>query len=206
MIKNVVFDFGDVFINLDKEATSKALAPYRVKGKEVHSSIINTSRRYEKGEVTTEKFVHRFVDYFHLPSNEKFIEMWNAILLDFPVHRLVFLKELAKSEKYRLFLLSNTNELHIEWIRNDWGEELYQEFKNCFEKFYLSHEIGLRKPNADIYEFVLNENNLNAAETFFIDDTLENTLAAEKLGIKVWNINPEKEDVTTLLTKTEFNT
>jgi putative hydrolase of the HAD superfamily len=205
MIKNIVFDFGDVFINLDKEATSKALENYVVKGKPFPPHLIGTSYKYEKGEISTETFVRRFTDYFCIRPNELFVEIWNSILLDFPIHRLVFLQELAKSKKYRLFLLSNTNELHISWIQNDWGMSLYNEFKNCFEQFYLSHEIALRKPNADIYEYVLKENNLVAAETYFVDDTKENTVAAEKLGIKVWNINPEKEDVTTLLTRKEFN-
>ena len=129
---------------------------------------------------------------------------WNAILLDFPTHRLTFLKELAKSKQYRLFLLSNTNDMHISWIQENWGSTLYLEFKNCFEEFYLSHEIHFRKPNADIYEFVLQENNLIADETFFIDDTEENTRAAEKLGIKTWNLQPGKEDIIDLFIKKEF--
>jgi putative hydrolase of the HAD superfamily len=211
MIKNIVFDFGDVFINLDKEATNRAFKNVGIDG--LPEYMVHQCTSFEKGKCSTEKFLLRFVDrYFSAlkgkgfeDKKEAFINIWNSILLDFPIHRLVFLQELAKSKKYRLFLLSNTNELHISWIQNDWGSELYNEFKNCFEQFYLSHEIGFRKPNADIYEFVLQENNLKAEETFFIDDTLENTLAAEKLGIKTWNINPEREDVTTLLTKKEFN-
>ena len=211
MIKNIIFDFGDVFINLDKEATNKAFKNAGIDG--LPDYMVYQCENFEKGICSTEKFLNRFVDrYFKelkgegfKDKKEEFISIWNSILLDFPIHKLVFLQELAKLKKYRLFLLSNTNELHISWIQNDWGSELYNEFKNCFEQFYLSHEIGFRKPNADIYEFVLQENNLKAAETFFIDDTLENTLAAEKLGIKTWNINPEREDVTTLLTKKEFN-
>ena len=67
-----------------------------------------------------------------------------------------------------------------------------------FEQFYLSHEIGFRKPNTNIYEFVLQENKLNASETLFIDDTKENTDAAKLLGFKVWNNNPYKQDVVNL--------
>jgi FMN phosphatase YigB (HAD superfamily) len=94
--------------------------------------------------------------------------------------------------------------MHIKWIQNDWGSELYEAFKSCFEQFYLSHEIHFRKPNLDIYQFVLQENKLKAEETFFIDDTLENTMAAEKLGIQTWNLIPGKEDVVDLLTRKEF--
>lgn len=201
MIKNIVFDFGDVFINLDKQATYRALELYKGKGYELPHHLMGSIFKYEIGDISTDKFVHRFADYFNISPREDFVELWNSILLDFPIHRLVFLKELAKSKKFRLFLLSNTNELHINWIKKDWGMELYNDFKNCFEKFYLSHEINLRKPNEDIYQFVLNENNLKASETLFIDDTKENTDAAEVLGIKVWNLNPENEEITQLLNK-----
>jgi putative hydrolase of the HAD superfamily len=202
MIKNIVFDFGDVFINLDKEATFVALAKLGVE--EITDEMLTIAKKYEVGAIPTEAFVSFFQKEFSI-ANDQLIDAWNAILLEFPKRRLQFLKDLAASKKYRLFLLSNTNELHISWIQEDWGLSLYNEFKSCFEHFYLSHEIRLRKPNADIYEYVLKENNLVAAETYFVDDTEENTVAAEKLGIKVWNINPEKEDVTTLLTRKEFN-
>lgn len=202
MIKNIVFDFGDVFINLDKEATFVALAKLGVE--EITDEMLAIVKQYEVGAISTEAFVFFFQKEFSI-ANDQLIDAWNAILLDFPKHRLQFLKDLAASNKYRLFLLSNTNELHISWIQNDWGMSLYNEFKSCFEQFYLSHEIALRKPNADIYEFVLSKNNLKATETFFIDDTEENTVAAETLEIKTWNIIPGKEDVVDLLTKKEFN-
>ena len=203
MIKNIIFDFGDIFINLDKEATLKSLSKFGVN--EIDEESVLILNKYEEGKISTENFVAFFREKYHI-SVANIIKSWNAILLDFPKHRLAFLKELSASKKYRLFLLSNTNDLHISWIQNDWGNELYTEFKNCFEQFYLSHEIGFRKPNTEIYEFVLQENNLKASETFFIDDTKENTDAAEKLGIKVWNLIPKQEDVVNLQTKKEFNT
>jgi len=203
MIKNIVFDFGDIFINLDKEATFKELATLGVS--QITEEMMAFAHQYEKGEISTNDFIDFFHQNFKINKSD-LVCAWNAILLNFPKHRLQFLKELAASNKYRLFLLSNTNDLHIKWIQNDWGSQLYNEFKNCFEQFYLSHEIGFRKPNADIYEFVLRENKLKAEETFFIDDTLENTVAAEKLGIQTWNLIPGKEDVVDLLMKKEMNT
>jgi putative hydrolase of the HAD superfamily len=210
MIKNIIFDFGDVFINLDKQATLRELKKLKIE--KLPDDMLVNCYLYEMGEISTEKFVRRFVDrYFSkfigkepVEKNYEFVDIWNAILLDFPPHRLAFLKHLNQSKKYRLFLLSNTNELHISWIQEDWGIESYEEFKSQFEQFYLSHEIGMRKPNANIYEFVLNENNLKAEETLFIDDTIENTKTAEKLGIRVWNIDPEKEDVVNLLMREGF--
>lgn len=201
MIKNIIFDFGDIFINLDKEATYRELA--RLGVTDITEKMMQVYHQYEMGLLTTEEFVDFFHKEFQIDKSV-LINAWNAILLDFPLQRLTFLKALVASEKYRVFLLSNTNELHISWIQNDWGMELYTEFKNCFEQFYLSHEIHKRKPNTDIYEFVLKENNLVAEETLFIDDTQENTEAAKKLGIQVWNLIPKEEDVVELLTRKEF--
>ncbi|WP_428740303.1 HAD-IA family hydrolase [Tenacibaculum sp.] len=201
MIKNIIFDFGDVFINLDKEATYKELVKLGVT--EISEEMIQQYYQYEMGLISTEDFIEFFYNKFNIPK-EDLIFSWNAILLDFPKHRLDFIKDLAASNQYRLFLLSNTNDMHISWIQNDWGIELYEEFKNCFERFYLSHEINFRKPNSDIFEFVLKENNLQASETIFIDDTVENTNAAQQLGIQVWNNCPKTEDVVDLLKRKEF--
>lgn len=202
MIKNIIFDFGDIFINLDKEATYRELAKLGVT--DISQDMIETYYKYEMGLISTDEFVDFYQVKFPQLNREDLVSAWNAILLDFPLYRLEFLKELVASKKYRIFLLSNTNDLHISWIQNDWGAALYNEFKSCFEQFYLSHEINFRKPNANIYKFVLNENNLIPSETIFIDDTEENTNAAKELGIHVWNLAPGKEDVVDLLKRKEF--
>ena len=201
MIKNIIFDFGDIFINLDKEATYKELAKLGIT--EISPEMMKVYHQYEMGLISTDEFTSFFNKTWGIPK-DKLIDAWNAILLDFPQRRLDFLKDLAQSKKYHLFLLSNTNELHIDWIKNDVGDEFFREFESCFEQFYLSHEIHFRKPNADIYEFVLNENDLVAEETLFIDDTKENTDAANELGIQVWNLIPNKEDVVNLFEREEL--
>ena len=203
MIKNIVFDFGDVFINLDKDATFKRLKELGVN--EFTIELLELAKQYEMGMITTQEFVNTFKSYFPSISETDFKNAWNSMLLDFPLYRLSFLKSLANSKKYRIFLLSNTNDLHISWIQKTWGRKLFSEFKNCFEKFYLSHEIHLRKPNKNIYEFVIESNKLTPEETFFVDDTEENTVVANKLGIKTWQINPNSEDVVDLFSKKEFN-
>ncbi|WP_288994479.1 HAD family phosphatase [uncultured Polaribacter sp.] len=200
MIKNIIFDFGDIFINLDKKRFAKEIEKLGVS--QVDEAVKNILDDYEMGLISTEDFLTFFNQNLKKPK-EALVLAWNSILLDFPLKRLEFLKKLAESKKYRLFLLSNTNDLHISWIQKDWGMELYNDFKSCFEKFYLTYEIHLKKPNADIYKFVLNENNLIAEETIFIDDTKENTDAANLLGIHTWNLIPREEDVTQLFTKKE---
>jgi len=118
--------------------------------------------------------------------------------LDFPEERLQFLEHLSSENQYKLFLLSNTNDLHMESVRQQMGMEHYNRFKNSFDVFYLSYEMGMRKPDEEIFQFVLDQNNLTAEETFFVDDVQENTDAAARLGIRVWNLQVGQEDVTQL--------
>lgn len=202
MIKNIIFDFGDIFINLDKQGTYKAMAALGVT--EITEEMMEVYHQYEKGLITTENFIDFFFIKFNIPKKD-LINAWNAVLLDFPKRRLDFLTELAENKKYRLFLLSNTNDLHIKWVQNSLGKSFYNTFKNSFEQFYLSHEIHFRKPDTEIYEFVLKQNNLIANETLFVDDLKENTDSAKQLDIKTWNLNPKEEDVTELFSKNYFN-
>jgi len=198
MIKNIVFDFGDIFINLDKKLFAEELQKIHIS--QESEEMLPILQQYETGLVSTDEFLTFFEERLHV-SQDKVKRAWNSILLDFPKERLRFIQNLSESKKYRLFLLSNTNDLHISWIQKNWGMELYNAFKICFEQFYLSHEINLRKPNNNIYEFVLTTNKLAPKETLFIDDTKENTDAAKALGIHIWNLKPGKEDVLELLTK-----
>ena len=198
MIKNIVFDFGDIFINLDKKLFAEELQKIHIS--QESEEMLPILQQYEMGLVSTDKFFAFFEERLSV-SQDKLKKAWNSILLDFPKERLRFIQNLSESKKYRLFLLSNTNDLHISWIQQNWGMEQYNAFKICFEQFYLSHEINLRKPNNNIYEFVLTTNDLAPKETLFIDDTKENTDAAKALGIHIWNLKPGKEDVLELLTK-----
>lgn len=198
MIKNIVFDFGDIFINLDKKLFAEELQKIHIS--QESEEMLPILQQYETGLVSTDEFLTFFEERLHV-SQDKVKRAWNSILLDFPKERLRFIQNLSESKKYRLFLLSNTNDLHISWIQKNWGMELYNAFKICFEQFYLSHEINLRKPNNNIYEFVLTSNDLAPKETLFIDDTKENTDAAKALGIHIWNLKPGKEDVLELFTK-----
>lgn len=198
MIKNIIFDFGDIFINLDKEATVNSMKKFGFKS--ITDEMNTTNQQYEKGLISTDEFVNFYHNLFPNASKEELIQSWNAIILDFPEHRLNFIESLKK-ENYRLFLLSNTNELHIDKVIENTKPERYNRFKDCFEVFYLSHEIQQRKPEKACYEYVLKENDLKAIETLFIDDSPENTIAASQLGIKTWNLNPGVEDVVQLFNK-----
>ena len=195
MIKTIIFDFGNVFINLDIEnALNKTFEILDISS--FSEEILGFNSFYEQGLISTGEFLEFYSENFPKLSQEELIDIWNLILKDFPMKRLDFLKELKTASKYKLILLSNTNELHIHWIKEN--VSFYEDFKNCFDEFYLSHEIHLKKPSPTIFEFVLNENNLNANECLFIDDNKDNIETANNLNFKTWHINPEEEDILNL--------
>jgi len=193
MIKNIILDFGDIFINLDKEATAKAMQSFGFK--QITPELDSLFKAYEKGTVSSEKFLFTISKHFPTATQNDLIHAWNAILLDFPLARLEFVEQLAQKNKYRIFLLSNTNDIHIESVKQKMGMENYNRFKNAFEVFYLSYEMGMRKPDTEIFEFVLQQNHLKPSETLFVDDTKENTNAAASLGILTWHLQVGKEDI-----------
>ncbi|ULC60625.1 HAD family phosphatase [Flaviramulus sp. BrNp1-15] len=195
MIKTLIFDFGNVFINLDIEgAKNHALKQFDIE--DLSEEMLGFNSFYEQGLISTNEFLEFFSDNFPHISKDQLVDIWNYMLKDFPKYRLEFLQNLKKEKKYKLILLSNTNELHINWIKKN--VPFYNDFKNCFDAFYLSHEINLSKPSADIFEFVLNENNLEASECLFIDDNKDNIISAKDLKIKTWHIKPFEDDIINL--------
>ncbi len=194
MIKNIIFDFGDVFINLDKTATYREFS--KLGDFRLSFNLQELNNHYETGEISTNEFLEQYQKVFPNASRQQLIEAWNAILLDFPKHRLNFLQNLSSKQNFKLILLSNTNELHINWVKENIS--FYEAFKSCFDTFYLSHEIHLRKPNSNIFEFVLERQQIRPDQTIFVDDTKENTKSAARLGIHTWNNDPKTEDITNL--------
>lgn len=196
MIKNIIFDFGDVFIDLNKSATLQALI--KAGYKEIPEGLFPLASSYEKGILDTPSFLEAVIGFLPNSTRKEIIDAWNAIILDFPERRLQFLQKLANKQEYRLFLLSNTNELHIQKVLSHMGAQKYATFKACFEGFYLSHIIGMRKPDPEIFNMFLTEHSLAARETLFIDDTIEHILSAKQLGFQTWHLKVGEEDVTEL--------
>ncbi|WPO79156.1 HAD family phosphatase [Flavobacterium sp. KACC 22761] len=197
MIDTIIFDFGDIFINLNKQGTISGLKKLGMT--EWNSEMDRLNLLFETGDVSYDDFVGGFQKELPNASIEEILEAWNAVLADFPSYRLEFLKELSK--KYRLFLLSNTDSIHINTFQNRSGVDFYTEFYNCFEKVHFSYEMGLRKPDPKIYQVLLDRHNLVPENTLFVDDKTENTDSASTLGIKVWNLQVGKEDVVDLFSK-----
>ncbi|WP_264531100.1 HAD family hydrolase [Flavobacterium sp. N502540] len=197
MIDTIIFDFGDIFINLDKQATISGLQKLGLKEWNADLNQLNLS--FETGDISTEDFLAGFQKQLPNATTEQILEAWNAILADFPLYRLEFLQLL--SQKYRMFLLSNTDSIHIETFENKTGISFYSDFYQCFEKVYFSFEIGMRKPNAEVFQYLINKHELSPKRTLFIDDKKENTDSAAALGFHVWNLQVGQEDVVDLFDK-----
>jgi FMN phosphatase YigB (HAD superfamily) len=197
MINTIIFDFGDIFINLDKQATVEGLKKLGLS--EWNEDLNQLNLQFEKGEIPQEEFLLGIQKHVPNASLVEILEAWNAILLDFPLYRLEFLQKLSK--KYRLFLLSNTDSIHIETFEQETGISFYSDFYQCFEKVYFSFEIGMRKPDAEIFNYLVQKHELSVKNTLFVDDKKENTDAALSLGFHVWNLQVGQEDVINLFEK-----
>lgn len=194
MITSILFDFGDVFLDLDKSKPERLFRQHPHRSKREALNEIN--KAYECGEYTTKAFLKHYQNAFPSLSLSEIQSIWNAMLVRFPEHRLDFIQKLAKEAEFKLLLLSNTNASHIDWVQRNIA--VYDRFKSCFHGFYLSHELGLRKPDFAVYRNVLAQHDLQPAEVLFIDDKPENTRAARELGMQTWTINPSTEDITEL--------
>jgi glucose-1-phosphatase len=197
MIDTIIFDFGDIFINLDKQATIGGLQRLGLSSWNEDLDQLNIS--FEKGQISRNNFLLGIQKHIPTATIEDILAAWNAVLLDFPLHRLEFLKLL--SQKYRLFLLSNTDAIHIDHFEQREGASFYGDFYQCFEKVYFSYEMGMRKPDAEIYHALIRQHELSPKRTLFVDDKKDNTEAAKALGLQVWNLQVGQEDVIELFDK-----
>jgi putative hydrolase of the HAD superfamily len=194
MIQAIIFDLGDVFLNKKPEAKTAALAALGLT--DWNSDLEKLERKFEIGAITPTTFIKELQHHTNNASETEIIEAWNASIGDFPLKRLEFLQKLSAS--YRLFLLSNTDAIHIEKFEEEAGSSFYSDFYRCFEKVYYSHETGVRKPNAEAFLMLVKNHNLQPKRTLFVDDKKANTDAAEALGFKVWTLQKETEEVTQL--------
>jgi glucose-1-phosphatase len=197
MIDTIIFDFGDVFINLDKDASLNALKKLGLTS--WNDDLEKLNQEFERGKLTEVQFMIGLKKLIPNASIDDLRAAWNSVLIDFPLHRLEFLEHLKM--KYRLFLLSNTDEIHISKFEHKAGITFAREFYQCFEKVYFSFEIGLRKPDPEIFKYIINKHDLSTKRTLFIDDKKDNTDIAASLGMQVWNIIPGEEDVVDLFDK-----
>jgi len=196
--KAIIFDLGAVILNINYQNTIDEFIKLEVKNastfysKKVQTDLFN---QIETGKITAEKFLTELQRETKNATIKQVTDAWNAMLLDLPEDRLELIKALKK--EYRIYLLSNTNEIHIDAIKEQLGDKKWNGFSNLFDKMYLSHEVGMRKPNTEVFEHILVEQKLKAEEVFFIDDSPQHIEGAKKLGIKTHHLLDNK-DITSL--------
>ena len=195
-INAIIFDLGGVLLDINYWLTIEA---FNNLGCSDFESIYTQQKQsqlfddFETGKVSSETFRKSLQKQMEFSiSNVEFDNAWNKMLLQLPEQRIELLEKLNK--KFSLFLLSNTNEIHIKAFKKIISSSIgYERFENCFKKVYFSSEIGNRKPNASCFEMVLSENKLSAAKTLFIDDSIQHVEGAYKIGIKTLIIESGEE-------------
>ncbi|MDD4819396.1 MAG: HAD family phosphatase [Flavobacteriales bacterium] len=189
-IKNIIFDYGGVFLLLDEEKTYEAFRKLGLLF--ISQQLVASNNDFQRGRITRELFIENLKKELPYPtSSEKIIDAWCAMLGGLPQQRIDFLKKLKT--KYRLFLLSNTDDIHIERVTKTVPNAT--EFLSNFEKVYYSQNTGYRKPEREIFELVIRENAINPSETLFVDDVKENAEAASVVGIHYHWLDLSKETV-----------
>ena len=194
MINTIIFDFGDVFINLEKQAAIDAFKKLGLAGP--NADLLELNTKFEKGQISELQFIEGFQKYIPNAGIEDIRSAWNSVIGEFPLYRLEFLQLLAT--KYRLFLLTNTDAMHISRFEHSVGMSFSGDFYRCFEKVYYSFEMEMRKPEPEIFNYIIKKHGLSPSRTLFIDDKKQNTDAAEAAGLQVWHLQVGREDVVDL--------
>jgi len=190
-IKNIILDLGRVILKINLDNTIIAFKEFgfpQLDELDIVFSRYPFFMQFELGLISAKQFIS---DISKITGNnlsdESILEAWNSMIGEYYEDTIPLIQQLAK--KYRMFLLSNTNELHEKEYNNrlkkDYG---IANLSVIFEKVYYSHTLHLSKPDPLIFKFVMNENQLVAGETLFIDDILVHIESAAKLGIRTFHL------------------
>ncbi|GAB4134001.1 MAG: HAD family phosphatase [Raineya sp.] len=196
-IEAIIFDLGGVIINIDFNLTLQALEKYTHKriGRGEYLSKHPIFYEFETGKLSENEFFEKLKDAYELTaSKEELIEAWNTLLLDIPIERVELISSL--SERYATFILSNTNPTHLIEVENILNRQTrVKSLSNLVHKPYYSFDMGKAKPEAAIYQEVMQENKLIAHKTLFIDDSQANIEAAKALGLQTLLIRPSHNSI-----------
>ncbi|MEY4594517.1 MAG: hypothetical protein RIQ47_927 [Bacteroidota bacterium] len=186
-IRNIIFDFGGVLFDIDYQRPVEAFRQLGISDFELQFSKMQQSNLmddYETGRISDEAFRDRIRSLTNQPLTDESIDAaWNSILIGLPQEIVDFLHRVAN--KYNVYLLSNTNSLHEKAFRKMLDQQYGPGMpEKLFNKTYLSHKIGMRKPNREVFDFLLHDAGIMREETLFIDDSPQHVEAAREAGIK----------------------
>lgn len=193
MVNTLIFDFGGVLYDISHSKTIKAFyalssenSIFRTMDKS-HYSNIQFLLDYEMGLIDNNTFRNKLREMLNSQASDTELDnAWNATLLGLYADTINIISSLAS--QYDIYLLSNTNSIHFEYFSKECNE-LFSYFK----KLYLSYELKMRKPNKEIFKFVMDDLNKEPQSIVFIDDLIENINSAQSCGMNVFHINNEKK-------------
>jgi FMN phosphatase YigB (HAD superfamily) len=197
MFNSIIFDFGDIFIDLQKEKCAEAFR--KIGLGEFNSSFQRLNEDFEVGLITEKEFLTGIQQRIPKSKTEDIRAAWNTLITGVPSYRLEFLKSLQN--RYRIFLMTNTDKIHIEYFKEIMGTPAFNYFNSCFEKVYYSYEMGMRKPDIRVFSYIIEEQGLAPHRTLFVDDRKDNIEAAKSVGLRTWHLQVGSEDVTDLFSK-----
>lgn len=183
--ENIIFDFGGVIINIDYEATINAFKDLGISDFDALYSQAAQSDLFdaiETGRISPQHFINGILQL--LPAGvtpNQVVHAWNTMILDIPKERIEFLQQL--SQTHDIYLLSNTNSIHIDKAMREWNNKTQADINDVFKKVYLSHEMGMRKPDVEIFRHVCQEQGLDPSKTLFIDDSIQHIHGAREAGL-----------------------
>lgn len=201
MTDTIIFDFGGVLLDLNFERTFEELS--RLTGIDISSALeaehpfSRIYLAYEQGLINDETLLWNIQKITpHNLDPRLVVDAWNAMLLD-GIQPDVFDMLLELREKHRIYLLSNTNHMHISWVhRYLRRHHQITDFENrYFDRVYYSYKIHLRKPDQAIYDYVANDASLNLGTTLFIDDSEANVLSAREAGWRAVLHDPSDQHI-----------
>lgn len=188
-IRNIIFDLGKVLLNLDFNASIKAFNKLGFNRDVVDDSQAFSDRVFYElstGKISVEKFRERIRVLINnrMITDEELDRAWCAMILDIPASRVEMLQQLRTG--YKIYLFSNTNQIHINKLYTDFYRDYQFEFSSLFEKVFYSHEIHEYKPGLSSYLKVTELAGIRPSETLFIDDLKENISGAQQAGLKTF--------------------
>ncbi len=184
-IDHIIFDLGEVIVDLDGKAVITEFDRLtNGKTRELKELMIGSDFffQYETGVINEEHFVDSFNHTFGTDlTHEVFKHTWNMMIKAIPARRIDFIKELMND--FQVLVLSNTNSMHEDKFEAMMTEQFGVTMSSLVHHAYYSHDIHLRKPDEEIYNYVILDQNIDPKRTLFLDDKLENIEAARRVGL-----------------------
>ena len=188
-VKALLFDLGGVIVDLDYKKTANAFENIGLQNAEKAYSQFNQTdlfNLFETGHISSEEFLAEIQNEITNQVNlSEITKAWNSMIIGFQHSKLEKIKKL--SEQVPCYLLSNTNEIHLNYIEHLLQEMDFKHFLNIFESCYFSHQIGKRKPHKETFEWVLNHMNYDAQDVLFIEDSPQHIEGAKSAKLNTFH-------------------